>query len=134
MGVLLSDSVLHACDIVFDIRHAVPAIFGAELDNGRADDHTVSMSSHFLRLLRCGDSEADRTRSIRYGFDQLGHSTDIGRDLASCSGNTERRNTVDKSICFFCDHADPVMGGWCDHGYQIQIILLTDAVELILSS
>ena len=39
MGVLLSDSVLHACDIVFDVRNAVPAIFGAELDDGRADDH-----------------------------------------------------------------------------------------------
>ena len=45
MGVLLSDSVLHACDIVFDVRNAVPAIFGAELDDGRADDHTVSVSS-----------------------------------------------------------------------------------------
>ena len=51
--VLLPDSVLHACDIVFDVRNAVPAIFGAEFDDGRADDHAVSVSSHFLRLLRC---------------------------------------------------------------------------------
>ena len=122
--------ITHRLHVFLHIRNRIFSIRSAELHDRGTNDSTVGKSCHLLCLLRCGDSEADRTRDIFRLFHELHHRADIRCDLASRSSNAKRGYAVYKAGCLFRDHADALVGGRCDEGDQIHIVLFAYRIKL----
>ena len=99
-----------------------------------ADPHngSVRKSGHLRGLLRGGDTKSTAHGNVFRFLHQLHHGSDVSGDLASHTSYTEGRYTVNKAIRLLRDHADAVMGGRSNQGYQIQSVLAAHHIKLFL--
>ena len=128
----LTHSVFHRLYIILYIWDAVFSMCGTNFHNGGAYNRTVRLGSHFLCLLRGGNSKSYRTGNAGNRLCQSHHLANIRADLASYAGNTEGGYTVQKSLRFPGDQLYPFMRGGRYQRDQIHAIFLTFRKDLSL--
>ena len=123
--------VTHGLHILFHIRNRIFSIRSAELHDRGTNDSAVGETCHLLCLLRCGNSETNRTRNVLRFLHEFYHRADIRCDLAYRSGNAERRYAIYKAGRLFRDHADTLVGGRGNERDHVHVILLAHNIELL---
>ena len=92
------DSFLHHADIRIDVLLRMSAVLRNHFDDSASDDDTVRNFCNVGRLICRVDAEAYGYRNIGYFADCGDHGIEVCLDLASDTGNAQRRYEVDKTF------------------------------------